>query len=455
MARIRLPNGWSPRPYQLPAWTYLENGGKHCELIWHRRSGKDEVGLHRTACAAFERVATYWYMLPMANQARKAIWDAINPHTGRRRIDEAFPHELRSVTRENEMMIKFRNGSTWQVVGSDNFNALVGSPPAGVVYSEWALSNPSSRAYLRPIFLENDGWQIFNTTPRGKNHAFRTYEAALKDPKAFAQLLTAYQTGTLTIEQLEAERAAYQADFGKDEGDNLFEQEYECSFDAALLGAYYGREMKQALLNGRIGKVAWNPAHKVHTAWDLGFSDDTAIWFFQIIGHRIHVIDYYASNGESAEGYANVLHEKPYSYGNHWLPHDAKPQTLASQGRSVMQQLWNLEIKGKLVPNLGVQDGIQAARQMLPLCWFNEEACLDGIDALKQYQREWDDDHKCFKNKPLHNWCSHPADAFRYMAVAWRQEAKNTTPEGPRFLEDMQFDEVMWPAKKHQLPKRI
>src|SRR3954468_23201334 len=134
--QIQLPNGWRPRGYQLKAWSYLERGGKDCELVCHRRSGKDEVGLHRTAVAAFERVAGYWYMLPEYKQARKAIWDAINPHTGLRRIDEAFPHELRSVVRHDEMYIRFKNGSSWQVVGSDNPNSLVGAPPAGIVYSE-------------------------------------------------------------------------------------------------------------------------------------------------------------------------------------------------------------------------------------------------------------------------------------------------------------------------------
>jgi phage terminase large subunit len=149
--RVTLPNNWQPRDYQLPAWTYLENGGRHAELIWHRRSGKDEVGLHRTACAAFERVAGYWYMLPEYNQARKAVWDAINPKTGKKRIDEAFPHELRAATRSQQMQIEFKNGSHFQVVGSDNPDSLVGAPPAGIVYSEWALSNPNVRAYLRPI----------------------------------------------------------------------------------------------------------------------------------------------------------------------------------------------------------------------------------------------------------------------------------------------------------------
>ena len=184
-----------PISYQIPAWTYLENGGRHAELIWHRRAGKDAICMHWASVAAFERVANYWHMLPQAAQARKAVWDAVNPHTGKKRIDEAFPISLRKATRNHEMQIEFLNGSTWQVVGSDNYNSLVGSTPAGVAYSEWSLANPSARAYLRPMLAENNGWQLFITTPRGRNHAYTTYEAARKDPSAFAQRLTAFETG--------------------------------------------------------------------------------------------------------------------------------------------------------------------------------------------------------------------------------------------------------------------
>jgi len=189
LALITLPaNGWRPRDYQLPAWTYLENGGKHAELIWPRRHGKDEICLHFTACAAIQRPAVYWHMLPQKDQARKAIWTAVNPHTGRRRIDDAFPKELRKRTLENEMMIEFINGSVWQVVGSDNYDSLVGVTLGGIIYSEWSRANPAARAYLRPIIMESKGWQIFITTPKGKNHAWNTFNSAMKDPACFAQL---------------------------------------------------------------------------------------------------------------------------------------------------------------------------------------------------------------------------------------------------------------------------
>ena len=283
LAVIQLPNGWRPRKYQLPAWSYLENGGKHAELIWHRRSGKDEIAMHRTACAAFERQAGYWHMLPEYSQARKAIWDAVNPHTGKRRIDEAFPVELRKATRNQEMQIEFLNGSTWQVVGSDNFNSLVGSAPAGIVYSEWALANPTARAYLRPIIAENNGWQLFITTPRGRNHAHTTLKAAEKLPGAFAQILDAVQTGVFTPERLESERLAYIADFGPEYGQAKFEQEYLCSFDSANLGAILARSLSQAERDGRIGDhVEYDHAGApIEISADLGRRDTATWWFWQ------------------------------------------------------------------------------------------------------------------------------------------------------------------------------
>jgi hypothetical protein len=445
MAKIRLPNGWKPRDYQLPAWTYLENGGKHAELIWHRRSGKDEIALHRAACAAFERPATYWHMLPEASQARKAIWEAINPHTGKRRIDEAFPHEIRANTKDQEMMIRFVNGSTWQVLGSDNYNSLVGSPPAGVVFSEWALANPSARAYLRPIFAENNGWQLYITTPRGKNHAYKTYTAALKDPNAFAQRLTAYDTGSISAERLAAEKQAYIDDYGFDQGTSLFEQEYGCSFDAALLGAFYGREMREVEQEGRICKVEWDQDFPVHTAWDLGFSDDTAIWWFQVIAGEIRVLRYYGASGLEPDDYFDVIKKLPYKYGLHWLPHDAKAKTLAARGKSIQEMAWATlgTANVRIVPDLSVQDGIQAARVMLAKTWFDEENTDHGVESLKQYQREWDDDKKMFRDKPRHDWTSHASDAFRMMAVAWREEYKPMKQEQARFPHQQTINELI------------
>lgn len=448
MPTIRLPNNWCPRPYQRPAWDYLERGGRHAELIWHRRSGKDEVALHRTAVAAFERVATYWHMLPMASQARKAIWDAVNPHTGMRRIDEAFPLPLRQSTRENEMAIRFVNGSTWQVVGSDNFNSLVGSPPAGIVYSEWALANPSARAYLRPILLENRGWQMYITTPRGRNHAYDTFRATQGMPGVFAQKLTALDTGCLSGVELEAERAAYRAEYGREQGDAYFEQEYMCSFEAAILGAVYGAWMQRAEQDGRITRVDVEENAPVHTAWDLGYDDATAIWFWQHIGGEIRLVDYYDANGQDVAHYCGVLKARGYSYGRHYVPHDAANKLMAAGGRSIVQQANQLGVQMHVVPATSQQNGIEAARKTLERCWFDAERCADGINSLQQYQFEWDDQKKIFRSTPRHDWTSHACDAFEIIGQVWRTEQAAIEKPKPRFLHEMTADEIFWPQRR-------
>jgi len=236
MKTVTLPNNWKPRGYQLPLWQYLERGGKRAVAVWHRRAGKDDIALHWTATAAVQKPGTYWHMLPEAAQARKAIWDAINPHTGLRRIDEAFPTEIRSSTREHEMMIKFKNGSTWQVVGSDNYNSLVGSPPVGVVFSEWAIAKSDAWAYLRPILAENEGWAVFIYTPRGDNHGRKTFEFGLTEPSWFCELLTVDDTSVFNEETIEAERREMHAQYGYSRGEALFKQEYYCSWVEAFEG---------------------------------------------------------------------------------------------------------------------------------------------------------------------------------------------------------------------------
>lgn len=449
MNQITLPNNWLPRRYQMPLWTALERGKKRAIYTWHRRAGKDDIALHWMACALMQRVGGYWYLLPQASQARKAIWEAVNPHTGKRRIDEAFPKAIREVTRENEMFIKFKNGSTWQVVGSDNFNSLVGSPPVGVVFSEWSLSNPAAWAYLRPIFRENGGWALFNFTPRGRNHAVTMFEGALNDPDWFCQKLTARDTGVFTEEELAKELAEYIRDYGIDEGTARFNSEYMCSFDEAIPGSFFGTEMSALEQAGRLGRVDYDPALPVYTSWDLGWTDDTAIWFFQLARYEVRFIDYYSASGETIAHFARVLQEKrsrlnqPYTYGKHYLPWDARPATLASEGRSILQQLAafvgvsNIEI----VPNLDDEDQIQAMRVMLARTWMDGERCADGINCVRSFHRKWDADRRVFSKKYEHDWSSHGAKAAMYAAVAYKSNnpgLKTTVFRNPTWDEVME-----------------
>lgn len=417
MPTIRLPNAWEPRDYQRAAWNYLENGGLRAALAWHRRGGKDDIILRWTSVAAFQRVASYWHMLPQANQARKAIWEAVNPHTGIRRIDEAFPLPLRARTREQEMAITFVNGSTWQVVGSDNFNSLVGSPPAGVVFSEYALADPASWAMIRPILAENGGWSVFISTPRGRNHFAKLIEMAEADPNWFAQRLSADKTNVFTEEQLETERRELCAEHGDEIGTAMWRQEYFCSFDAAVIGSYWGSLMEQAHNDGRICSLPYDPTRPVHTVWDLGMRDHTTVWFFQLVGGWINCIDFLANTGQGLGWYVNKLREKPYTYGKHCLPHDVKVQELGT-GLTRQETLHGLGLTCEVVPSLDLMDGINAARLIIPRCRWDAEKCRSGVEALKLYRSKWDAEHKVLSQKPIHDWTSHPADAFRYLAIS-------------------------------------
>jgi hypothetical protein len=426
-ASLTLPNNWRPRDYQLPAWRYLEHGGKRAVLCWHRRSGKDDVMLHHTACQMVQRPGNYWHMLPQANQARKAVWDAINPHTGKRRIDEAFPVELRETTREQEMMIRFRPtsmspASTWQVVGSDNYQSLIGSPPISVAYSEYALSDPNSWAFLRPILLENGGTAAFISTPRGRNHFQRLLELAKSEPGWFAQTLTVADTGVMSAEAIARERRELTAERGEDEAENIINQEYFCSFDAAIPGSYYGKIIARLEADGRIGDVPHDPRLPVFTAWDLGVGDSTAIWFAQQTrAGAVRIIDYYENSGVGADHYARIVSERGYNYEGHYLPHDADDREWGNNATSRVETLKSLKVRPtRVLPRASVDDGVNAVRVLLPRCSFDAVKCERGLDALRQYQKTWDEKLRTFSLRPLHDWSSHAADAFRYLAQGLR-----------------------------------
>lgn len=433
---ITLPYQWKCRPYQVPLWEYLTiKEGRRAVACWHRRAGKDEVCLHHTALAAHKRVGNYWHMLPEYSQARKAIWDAINPHTGKKRIDEAFPPVLRKFTRDQEMMIGFGNGSTWQVVGSDNYNSLMGTAPAGMVLSEYALANPSAWGYLSPILMENKGWALFISTPRGNNHFKSMLKSAQADPAWFAQVLTAKDTGVFAAGDLDSELIRLQEQHGDDYGKSLWLQEYFCSFDAAIPGSIWGDCLDRAQAQGRIGNVPVDGAVPVLTAWDLGRTDSTAIWWYQIVANEIHVVDYHESNFKDIPFYAELLRQKAkergFVYGTHWLPHDARARTLAAGGKSIQQQMIDAKVgKVAIAKRLDHVDGIQAARATFPRCWIDGYHCEQGIEVLRNYKYEWDDDKRTFSAQPVHDWASHGASAFRTLSLSWKypKEARADAP---------------------------
>lgn len=366
-------------------------------------------------------------MLPEYEQGRRVIWNAVNAHTGKRRIDEAFPIELREKTNDQEMFIRFKNGSTWQVVGSDRYDALVGAGVAGIVFSEWALANPAAWGFLSPMLAENDGWALFIYTARGRNHGWEIYKRATEDEHWFGLKQDADQTGVFTPEALEEARKDLHALYGRDDGEALFRQEYYCDFDAAILGSFYGKEISDAEREGRITNVPVERDKLVHTAWDLGFSDSTAIWFIQQVGRELHVIDYYEANNQGLDHYAKLLRDKGYLYGKHYFPHDVQHHELAT-GKSRVDTLRGLGLNPIVVPVHQVNDGINAVRMLFPRFWFDAKRCERGLEALRNYRREFDDKAKVYKPKPLHDWTSHGADALRSFAGGFADTPIRTAP---------------------------
>lgn len=418
---IILPNNWKPRSYQMPVWNFFENGGKRAYNVWHRRSGKDDVALNITSTQGVQRPANYWYMLPESSQGRKAIWDAISPHTGQRRIDQAFPHKIRRRTIDNEMKIELVNGSIWQVLGSDNFDSYMGSPPAGVVFSEWSLSNPQAWSYIQPILEENDGWALFNGTPRGRNHAADFYDMAMNNPETwFCDRLGADKTGVFNKTQLEAIRQELMELFGHQEGNARFQQEYFCSFDAALPGAYYGQEMNDAEGEGRITGVPHDPAYPVVVCFDFGrgASNAAAMVFVQVIGMEPRVIDYEEDNVGDVPKHCALMRDKPYQYSHLVLPHDADPKRY-SNGLSYDEQFKAQGFKTKIMPMTpSVGRDINITRNFIKMCWFNKRKVMRLIECLRSYHRAWDSKKKTFDTNPKHDWASHGADAMRAAATA-------------------------------------
>lgn len=431
MTTLTLPaNDWRPRPYQMPAWRALEKGVNRLALAWHRRAGKDDLCLHWAAVSAMQRVGTYWHMLPLANQSRKAIWDAVNPVTGRRRIDDAFPMAIRESTREQDMFIRFKNQSTWQVVGSDSYSSLIGSPPIGVVFSEYAMADPSAWSFLRPILAENGGWALFISTPRGRNHFQRLVNFAMRDPHWFGQVLGVKDTQAIAPEVIDREFRELAAERGEKEAQAIVAQEYDCDFDAAIPGTYYGEHMSRAEREGRIGLFPHIPDEKVGTAWDLGIGDSTVVWFYQQPKNgRVRLINVLEGSGVGLDWYAKKLAELPYVYADHIWPHDGDNSELGT-GTKRKDTARKLGLRVRVLARDSIDDGIQAVRQMLPLCEFNmqplpfmgetaEQATARmerALDAMRQYRRQWDEKLQRFNDRPLHDWTSNTADSIRYLA---------------------------------------
>lgn len=403
--------------------------GKRAVAIWHRRAGKDSVALAITREQALRRVGTYWHMLPTLAQGRKVVWDGIRKDG--QKVMSVWPDEIIAHKRNDEMKLELPNGSVWQVVGSDNFNSLVGSNPVGVVFSEYSLADPAAWDFIRPILAENGGWAMFIYTPRGKNHGYTLYQNALKNDDWHCEVLTADDTGSIPEDAIQAER-----DAGMPE--EMIRQEFFCSFDAPLVGSIYGDQMFRAEQEGRVARFPHDEGTAVDTWWDLGRSDATAVWFAQHIGGRMRFIDYWQGTGKDLPDFAEMLDEKRrdkrYRYGAHIYPHDAAHKRLGMGGESIADQMGKLGYPGDVQPVTGDLWGdIQQVRSSLSRCDFDADNCALGLEALKSYSKEEDENRsspalKYFREKPRHDWASHGCDAFRTGIVAGKSGTNAMPP---------------------------
>lgn len=426
---VRLPHNWQPRPYQVRAFEAFDAGKRDQMHIWHRRAGKDAFEMNLTAIQAHREIGTYWHVLPYQVQARRALWYGMD-RNGVRFIDQAFPPELRSSLRDNEMMIDFRCGSTWQLVGSDNFNALVGSNPRGVVFSEFALQDPRAHDYIRPILAENGGWRHFITTYRGKNHAYQMYEQVKTNPEWFCSLLTVDDTtnwdGSPVISPTDIERERAE---GMDE--SMIRQEYYCDPTAAFTGSFYARELERMKMEGRMTAVEHDPRYPVYASWDLGWVDHMTAVFVQPVGNRSNIVGSRSWRMTTIpDALDDIRRTYPWEVDTHVLPWDAdggKGRDL-NTGTTWRQSFEDRRTRTDMAPKTGKQEGIDAVRLWLPTVWIDIERrpfASDGnnlllIESLTGYRTELAKGKPgVFQLTPAHTWESHLADAARYYAV-WR-----------------------------------
>ena len=388
---------------------YHNRSERFAVIIAHRRFGKTVAAINDLIKDALTiplpkvRVA---YIAPYYSQAKAIAWDYLREYT---QDVEGIEYNT------SELRVDFPNGARIRLFGADNADTL-----RGLYFDHVVLDEPAdfpARAWptvIRPALADRKGKATFIGTPKGKNQFYETYVNAKQNKNWYTAMFKSSETGLLDPEELEEAKRAM--------GEDRFEQEFECSFEAAIQGAYYAKEMKKASANGRVSGVPYDPSIGVVTSWDLGIGDSTAIWFAQYVGQEIHLIDYYESSGVGLDHYAKVLSEKGYYFEEHILPHDVRVKELGT-GKSRLETLDSLGIKNvKIAPKLGIDDGIQAARSMLNKCWFDEEKCERGIEALLQYRREFDERLKTWRGRPLHDWTSHGADSFRYLAVGRKEQ---------------------------------
>ena len=372
----------------------------------HRRAGKTVACIHdlqRQALRCSRVRPRFAYLSPFLRQSKAVAWDYLRAAMSSARAAGATAHE-------SELRVDYPGGAQVRLYGADNPDAMRGVYFDGIVLDEYADMDPRVWSeIIRPALADRRGWAVFIGTPRGRNAFFELWRRSQTEGGWFSMMLKASQSGLIPDSELELAR--------RDLTEEQYAQEFECSFDAAVVGAYYGKLMARAEAERRVAGVPYDPAAPVWTAWDLGIRDATAIWFAQVIGREIRIIDYYEASGVDLGHYVREINARPYAYAGHIVPHDAQAKELGT-GKSRLEVMESLGLRPiTLAPLHRVEDGINAVRMFIPKCWFDAKKCARAIDALKLYRAEYDDKLQALRPQPVHDWTSHAADSFRYLAL--------------------------------------
>ncbi len=404
MTRQVVESRYRPRPLAMDFHARAERFGI---IVAHRRFGKTVMCVNDLVDKAMQNglpFPRYAYISPLYKQAKDIAWTYL----------KYYAEPITAKVMESELSVQLKNGAIVRLFGADNPDALRGVYFDGVIIDEYAQISPRLFGeIIAPTLSDRKGWCVFIGTPNGPNHFKELWDSAELDDRWYRRMYKATETGIIDPEELELLRTMP----GSDE--NTFRQEMLCDFSAAIRGAFYGDQLNQMEVNKQMGDFPWDPDRLVLTAWDIGYSDDTSVWMYQYDGKTVRVIDFFTVSGYSVDEVMDELRAKPYAYGQANLPHDAKNKSFQT-GKSTMELMIAGGMKCRLVPGLSVQDGIQAVRKTLPNVQFNV-ANADvkiGLNALRTYQREYDDKNRMFREKPKHDWSSNPADAFRMLALA-------------------------------------
>lgn len=409
---LQLDDIYQPRAYQRAIFEAIEKKGyKKALLVWPRRAGKDITVWHFILRQAIKRIGTYAYCLPTYSQCRSVIWNAIR--TDEVRFIDMIPKSLIHKINSSEMSITLNNGSIIRLVGSDAYDrSLVGSNPVGIVFSEFSRADYNAYKYTTPILQANNGWVVILSTPYGHNHFHELYNIAKCNPDVwFLQHLTIDDTRHISSEAIQREIKSGEI------SEDLAKQEYWCSFDMGVEGSFYAKYVNKMRLDGRIGDVPVESHLPVHTAWDLGVSDQCVIIYFQIVNSIIRIIDVYENSKEGLEHYVKEVMSHDYVWGKHIAPHDIRVKEFGS-GLTRYEMAERLGIQFEIAPSLSIMDGIESVRATLGRIYIDERKCKNLISALENYHQEYDTKYNVYKLKPVHDKYSHFADACRYLCIS-------------------------------------